>query len=277
MNTILKTIIYITLLYSVACSSSEKNPNEVSERTNIDSTAVRVSAMSNIKIPLDTMVASYPNGKKIHILILAYHDSLPGKLIKDFEVRDTNTNESIFNSPSNPLLLGDIVNPMTDMYDSIKLIPAYSVTTRTPLTMDLIFLIDGSFMIDYLNDLTYVFNEDSRPYENQFNFLRYSFIDTDKSRVQSSLLFTPQECGLSEDQILNQFHKLKEQHHLYTDQGSELVKQSFLCFLNGKNSHYYNMMGALKSTSEYIQHHNPYNYYSYVYYFDQFITNLTFQ
>ncbi|MEZ4972439.1 MAG: hypothetical protein R2820_03980 [Cyclobacteriaceae bacterium] len=272
----MKTVIYITLLFSVACSSAKKKPDEVSESTSLDSTTVTLKTIPSNRTPLDTVVASYPNGKKLYLLVLDFHDSLPGNLIRDFEVKDANTNESIFNSPSIPLVLGDIVDPMTDMYDSIRVIPAYSVATRTPLTINLIFLIDGSFMIDYLSDLTYVFNGNSRLYENQFDFLKYSFIDSEKSRVQSSLLFTPQKCGLSEGQILNQFHKLKEEGHLYTDQGSELVKQSFLCFLNGDNSYYHDMMAALKSASAYIRHYNPYNYYSYVYYFNQFIIDPTF-
>ena len=81
-----------------ACAPREKNSSSIPT----DSTSLTDKVATGLKeeptlgnTPLDTIVVSYPNGKKLHLLVLEYYDSLPDKPIKDFEVIIDKRNDNI--------------------------------------------------------------------------------------------------------------------------------------------------------------------------------------
>ncbi len=271
-------IILLCLILLAACASKEKN---TTDQFATDSTILTTHEIPSTKIvtktknPLDTIVASYPNGKKLLLLVLEYYDSLPDKPIKDFEVREADTKDLIFRSVAKRLALGDEVDPINGRFDSLFVVPTYSISSKNPLTVDLDFLVNGDFRIGYLGDVTYPFYE-KRPW-NRLSFLQYTFLHADnKSVVQSSLRFTPNKCNLTETELLTQFNNVRSEKHFYTDQGSDLMKQVFNCFLNGVNSNYKVMMNEFRKAME-TTSNDPYTYYPYVTYLDLFIMSLNYQ
>lgn len=270
-------IILLCLILLAACASKEKNSTD---HLITDSTVLTTHGIPSTKIvtetktPLDTIVASYPNGKKLLLLVLEYYDSLPDKPIKDFEVREADTKDLIFRSVSKRLVLGYETDPMKGEFDSMFVVPAYSISSKEPLKVDLDFIVNGELWVKYLGDLTYPFYE-SRPW-NRLSFLRYSFqLADNKSIVQSSLRFTPIKCEVTETELMAQFNSEKRKGNLDTESGGELMKSSFICFVN-RNNQYYEMI-----TKEFKQAFGesdfPYNYYVYIVYLDRFIINLTSQ
>jgi hypothetical protein len=276
-NTMKKSFIILLCLALLAACAPKEKTGSVSGPT--DSAAL-TGEKENIlvepagKIPIDTIVATYPNGKKLHLLVLEYYDSLPDKPIKDFEVRDAVTNESVFRSVSKRLVLGYETDPMKGEYDSMFVVPTYSISSKDPLTVDLNFIVNGELWVKYVGDVTYPFYE-SRPW-NRLSFLHYTFQSADdKSIVQSSLRFTPRKCVVTETELMAQFNRVKSEGNLDTESGGELMKSSFICFVN-RNNQYYEMI-----TKEFKQAFGesdfPYNYYVYIVYLDRFIINLTSQ
>lgn len=224
------------------------------------------------KSPLDTIIASYPNGRKLHFLVLEYYDSLPDKPIKDFEVRDAQGGESIFRAVSERLSLGDEVDPINGKFDSLLVVPVYSISSQNPLSIDLDFIVDGGFRLGYLGDVTYPFYKES----SKLKFLRYTFLNDNEWNVNSFLLFTPHGCNLPSTELLAQFNKIKNEKHFYTDEGSNLMKQAFNCFLNGTNPDYFIMLDGFRKAFGPTPD-DPYTYYPYITYLDSFIVNLNFQ
>ncbi len=261
-----------------ACAPREKNSSSIPT----DSTSLTDKVATGLKeeptlgnTPLDTIVVSYPNGKKLHLLVLEYYDSLPDKPIKDFEVMDVDTKELVFRSVSKRLVLGYETDPMKGEFDSMFVVPTYSISSKDPLTVDLNFIVNGQFRAGSLSDLTYNFYE-GRPLDT-LSFLRYAFQSTNNKPVaQSSLLFTPHECGLTQTELKEQFNKIKLENHFYTDQGTDFMKQAFNCFLNKSNPNYNVMLCEFRRAMAPTPN-DPYTYYPFITYLDEFIINLTFQ
>jgi hypothetical protein len=223
------------------------------------------------KIPIDTIVASYPNGKKLLLLVLEYYDSLPDKPIKDFEVKEADTEDVIFRAVTKRLALGDEVDPINGRFDSLFVVPTYSISSKDPLTVDLDFLAYGGLSFAYIGDITYPFYKESAV----LKFVRYTFLNGENLTIESSLLFIPHECSITENELMDQFNKIKRERNLDTESGGELMKSSFICFLNGKNKHYDMIDQEFKQ--ECGEFYFPYNYYVYIVYLDKFIVNLISQ
>lgn len=265
----------ITLTLLVTCSPKEKKTLEPDTLKPANEMVKPTASVESPKrIPIDTITASYSNGTKLHLLVLAYHDSLPGKPIKDFEVREADTKDLIFRSVAKRLALGDEVDPINGRFDSLFVVPIYTISSKDPLTVELDFQVDGDFRIGYLGDVTYPFYE-SRPW-NRLSFLSYTFqIINSTAVVKSSLRFTPHKCNLTETELVTQFNKRKNDGHLDTENGGELMKGSFICFLNGANSNYEMMNKEFKSA--FGDSVSPYYYYPYVAYLDKFFVNFNLQ
>lgn len=266
-------IISLALMAACACKEKTGFGTVMTDSAGL-LVAVPTEAEQPAKAPIDTIIASYPNGKKLLLLVLEYYDSLPDKPIKDFEVREADTKDLIFRSVSKRLVLGYETDPMKGEFDSMFVVPAYSISSKEPLKVDLDFIVNGELWVKYLGDLTYPFYE-SRPW-NRLSFLRYSFqLADNKSIVQSSLRFTPIKCEVTETELMAQFNSEKRKGNLDTESGGELMKSSFICFVN-RNNQYYEMI-----TKEFKQAFGesdfPYNYYVYIVYLDRFIINLTSQ
>ena len=195
---------HLCLCLLTACLSKEKTgsaPEPSDSVTLVKQKEARpTEAEPTEKTPIDTIVA-YSGGKKLHLFVLESHDSLPSKPIKDFEVLDAESNESIFRSVSKRLALGHETDPISGYFDSLFVIPTYSIASRNPLTVDLNFIVDGQLWTKYLMDLTYAFYE-GRPMDT-LSFLRYTFQSTNSMPiVQSSLRFTPHKCNVTETELM---------------------------------------------------------------------------
>ena len=274
----MKASFIVSLLVMVcACASKENKPSN-SETTDSVELAVKESTFTEsvpqqpAKTPLDTILVSYPNGKNLYFLVLEYYDSLPDKPIKDFELRDAQSNEPAFRAVSERLALGDELDPINGRFDSLFVVPTYSISSQNPLTVDLDFLVNGGLSWVYLCDLTYPFYKEAA----KLRFLRYTFQFVDnKWIVRSFLQFTPPKCSLSETDLLAQFNKIKSEEHLHTQIGGEFMKLSFICFLNTANPHY--KIITKEFTEAFGDSNFPYNYYPYIIYLDKFIVNFTSQ
>ncbi len=262
---------FLVILFLWKCAPQEK---KTSEQTNLDSLSTksntnRIESIAKI-IPLDTIVGTYPNGKKLHLYILAYHDSLQGKPIKDFEVRDAEKNQTIFRSVTKQLKLGYETDPMKGEYDSISVVPTYLISSKDPLRVDLNFSVEGGFTSAFLGEITYPFYEKS----SRLNFLRYTFVNEKSWKVESSLRFIPQKCSVTESELITQFNENKKAGKYFTDDREQFIKLSFTCFLNNANPHYEmikeEFINALGET------YFPDGYYVYVIYLDKFILNLIY-
>lgn len=258
-----------------SCTFKENKSSGYSDSTLVKvepNTFKEVSDSRPVANPLDTIIISYPNGKKLHFIVLEYYDSLLNKPIKDFEVRDVDTGESVFRSVSKRLALGYEVDPINGYFDSLFVIPTYSISSKDPLTVDLDFIVNGQFRVVSLSELTYAFYE-GRPLDTLF-FLRYKFQSVNNNTaVQSSLQFKPNGCNVTEMELMAQFNKIKVEHHLDTEIGGELMKLSFICFLNGRNPDYEMITKDFKQA--FGESSFPYNYYVFIIYLDRFIINLT--
>ncbi|MBI3219218.1 MAG: hypothetical protein HYZ44_06880 [Bacteroidetes bacterium] len=245
-------------------TSKQTNPDSLS----INSTTDKIESIAPI-IPIDTIVANYPSGQKLHLYILAYHDSLPGKPIKDFEVRDAEKNETVFRSVTMQLKLGYETDPMEGEYDSLFVVPTYSISSKDPLAVDLEFSVEGGFTSAFLGDITYPFYEKS----SNLNYLRYTFNSSKNWEIESSLLFHPYKCSVNKIDLMAQFHKIKREGNITNHVGGEFLKLCFICYMNGSNANY----ELIKK--EFIENcgesYFPGNYYIYVVYLDRFIKNLT--
>lgn len=274
MYSIFKIFPYFFYLFIWFCGCSSKNDSGLnataSDITTLEVVEKKLLAAS-VVTPIDTIIASYPNGKKLELMILAYHDSLPGKPIKDFEVRDAGTKDLIFKSVSKRLALGYETDPMKGEFDSLFVVPTYSIASINPLTMDLDFMVFGGLSFTYIGDLTYPFYKESA----ELKFLRYTFPDSKNLAIESTLLFTPHECGIMESELVNKFNKIKSEGNLDTENGGELMKSSFICFLNEKNTRYEMIDQEFKQA--FGESYFPYNYYVYIVYLDKFIINLISQ
>ncbi len=266
--------VFLVILFLWKCAPQE---NKTSEQTNPDSLSIKsntdkIESIATIA-PLDTIVASYSNGQKLHLYILAYHDSLPGRPIKDFEVRDVEKNETVFRSVTKRLELGYETDPMKGEYDSIFVVPTYSISSKDPLAVDLDFIEASDRWRWLIGDLTYRFYDNTR--YDQLSFIKYTFqVENNNVKVKSSLRFVPNRCEMTETELINRFNKLKDERHLATEGGEELMKSSFVCFLNNKNSYYSMITKEIKEASG--ESLFPGGYYVYIVYFDSFIINLTF-
>jgi hypothetical protein len=223
------------------------------------------------KIPIDTILASYPNGKKLHLLVLEYYDSLPDKPIKDFEVREADTKELLFRSVSARLALGYETDPMKGEFDSLFVVPTYSISTKDPLKVDLDFIVNGGLSFSYLGDITYPFYKESI----KLKFLKYSFQNEINWKVKSAFRFTPNRCGANETELVAQFNKIKSEENLPNHIGGEFMKLSFICFMNKSNPHYETIKKVF--IEAYGESDFPYDYYVYIIYLDKFIVKLTSQ
>jgi hypothetical protein len=252
----------LLLCIQILACTTKKSPDQDKWST---STAKKVASdtVQQAETPVDTIVSSYANGKKLLVLVMEYHDSLPSRPIKKFEIRDGSTNELVFRSLSKVLALGDEIDPLKGSYDSIKVVPTYTISSQSPLKVDLSFRTRGSFMIGYLEDLTYRFHENGM---TQFSFLQYSLAYHDKWSVMSGLGFKPFDCQLSEQELLDQFDALKRDGILDTEKGGELSRECFVCFLNSSNANYEKMLIEYKKSR-----YGGYYYYLYVTYLDEFI------
>lgn len=264
--------LFLGILFLWKCAPQEK---KTSEQTKPDSLSIKsdtdtIESIATI-IPLDTILANYPNGQKLHLYILAYHDSLPGRPIKDFEVRDAEKNETVFRSVTKQLKLGYETDPMKDEYDSIFVVPTYSISSRDPLRIDLNFSVEGGFTSAFLGDVTYPFYEKSL----WLNFLRYTFVNDKIWKVESSLLFHPYNCGVNEAELLSQFYAIKKEGNVNNHVGGEFLKLCFICYMNGSNANY--EMIKMEFIENCGESYFPGNYYVYIVYLDRFILNLTSQ
>lgn len=165
------------------------------------------------------------------------------------------------------------MDPINGIFDSLFVVPTYSVSPHTPLTVNLDFVVNGDFRKGYLGDVTYLFYK-KKP-SNLLSFLKYRFEFVDNNWiVQSSIRFTPHPCSLTESELMAQFNNVKSENHFYSDQGSNIIKLIFICFLNGVNRDYEVMMTEFtKAPSTPLD--DPYTYNSYVYYLNKFIVNFT--
>lgn len=277
----MKISFYIIVLFTFLSSCSIKQNKELRTETKDSIEAIGIDSIQKAKTglhkeqPLDTIIGSYPNSKKLLLLVFQYYDSLPDKPIKDFEVREADTKDLIFRSVAKRLALGDEVDPINGRFDSLFVVPIYTISSKDPLTVELDFLVDGDFRIGYLGDVTYPFYE-NRPW-NRLSFLSYTFkIINSTAVVKSSLRFTPHKCNLTETDLVEQFNNVKSKKYFYTDQGSNLIRQVFNCFLNGVNSHYEIMMNEFRKAMAPTPN-DPYTYYPYITYLDSFIISLTYQ
>ena len=264
--------LFLVVLFLWKCAPQEQ---KTSEQTNSDSLSInsntdKIESIAAI-IPLDTIVANYPSGQKLHLYILAYHDSLPGRPIKDFEVRDAEKNETLFRSVTMQLKLGYETDPMKGEYDSLFVVPTYSISSKDPLAVDLEFSVEGRFTFAFLGDITYPFYEKS----SWLNFLRYTFVNDKGWKVKSSLQFIPQKCSMTEPELITQFNENKKAGKYFTDDREQFIKLTFICFLNNANPHYEmikeEFINALGET------YFPDGYYVYVIYLDKFILNLIYR
>lgn len=265
------TYLFLVILFLWKCAPQEK---KASEQTNPDSLSIKsdadtIESITTI-IPLDTIVANYSSGQKLYLYILAYHDSLPGRPIKDFEVRDAEKNETVFRSITKQLKLGYETDPMKEEYDSLFVVPTYTISSRYPLTIDLNFSVEGGFTSAFLGDITYPFYEKT----SWLNFLRYTFVNDKSWKVKSALQFIPQKCSVTEPELITRFNENKKAGKYFTDNREQFIKLSFTCFLNNANPHYEmikeEFINALGET------YFPDGYYVYVIYLDKFILNLIY-
>jgi hypothetical protein len=160
-------------------------------------------------------------------------------------------------------------DPMKGEFDSLIVVPTYSISSKDPLTVDLNFMVEGGFTFEYLSDITYPFYKES----SELRFLRYTFTDDKNGKVESSLRFVPNKCSVGEVELLAQFNKIKKEGNLENHVGGEFMKLSFTCFLNKANPHYEMIKKeSIEASGESLF---PGNYYVYVVYLDRFIINLT--
>lgn len=262
----------------LACNAKEKSGSYFASGDSSKLTTDKITATAKNtseqpgKTPLDTILVSYPDGKNLYFLVLEYYDSLPDKPIKDFAVTDAQSNEPVFRAVSERLALGDEVDPINGRFDSLFVVPTYSISSQNPLTVDLDFVVNGDFRVGYLGDVTYPFYE-KKP-RNILSFLRYTFQFADnKWIVRSSLKFKPHQCNISQTELMNQFNKVKSDGNLDTERGGVLMKMSFTCFLNNVNPSY-EMMNK-EFNAAFGESVSPYYYYSYIAYLSKFIVNFT--
>ena len=78
---------------------------------------------------------------------------------------------------------------------------------------------------------------------------------------------------MDEKELLAKFSRIKSDGHLDTESGGELMKSSFICFVN-TNNQYYKMINS-EFKQAFGESNFPYNYYVFIVYLDGFIKNLT--
>lgn len=258
------------VLFLIKCNNKKEL---ISTSPIVDSTSAMSSLPEKLLInkPIDTIFIS--TTKKIQILILEYHESYPNKPIKSFEVRDPENNRSIFRSYSKQISLSDEIDHFSGDTDSIVITPAYYISSQNPLSIDLKFLIDGNLGIGFLEDLTcnlkFQPNDQTKKY---IDFLSYNFILTnDKWIIESSIDYPPCVCNEAHVELLSRFNKARKEQFQNTEQSDELLKFSFICFINGLNPYYYKIINEFEANTG--KSFSPYLYSTYVTYLDKFIIN----
>jgi hypothetical protein len=260
------------ILVSLGCGSKKIRSdaeNESIER--LSPSIVQAEIVdSTTRTAIDTVFGFSEDGHPLKIFIFSKYDSLPNQPIKDFVVRDGTTGELVFKSFSKRLALGYETDPMKGEFDSLFLQPTFIISSQNPLIVSLDFLVYGSFTTSFLGDITYPFYQNS----TTLRFLRYKFFGTKKGTTESSLRFTPNKCDFTETELLAQFNKIKKENHFYSDLGTDLMKQAFNCFLNKQNPNYNAMVNEFRKAMGPTPD-DPYTYYPYIIYLNEFIVNLT--
>ncbi len=271
-NLMKKKIILLCLVFLAACAPKEKahSTSELTDSAAIAGEKENIQVEPTGKTPIDTIVVSKG---KLYIAILEYTDFNPDKSIGNFEVKEVETNHTIFRS--NSLRFYSEVIYRTGEVDDISIVPAYKIISKYPFEMGLTFNFEGDLSIDYFEDLIGNVTYDTAFLRENlsrmhFNFLNYKFTNDNDWKVKSHLQFVPKKCEVSNEKLLNEFKKFKNDLNFYN--GTELAKLAFICFLNGENPQYKSMMDQFKKSI--VKSNAIHDSYPYIEYLDHFIFNL---
>lgn len=262
-----------------ACASKENSTSSSNTSDSVETETVKEKNFTESpekhqnKTPLDTIIVSYPNGKKLYLLVWEYYDINDPKLLKDFELKEIETNRLVFRPISSQFYAERIYN--TGEIDFITIDPIYYISSKNPLEINLSFFFYGDFTIEYLEGLigkvTYEkgISDNDQPRMN-FDFLTYKLTNDENLKITSELQFIPKKCEATHTELLNGFNDFK--NHVDIDNGAQLAKVAFICFLNGQNSQHKTMMEEFRKLIP--QSEDIYDSYPYVEYLDKFIINL---